>query len=303
MKLKLASIRDLSAHLEALERGQFFADQAHKTLFEIIRTDLLGMRQRLEDARAELRRLREELENAEDYEDLESIRAEIEAQKERVERLKCDSDELAKIATRVRQESEALKEKFSKEFKIAYVEIQDNVTNYKKYYEAPVADRPPVASQGEASQGVAGETKKHNLPDLPNKLEWVRIDQLDWSSMPKNIPFNHADKTSMTEMMETFSTRLLPIMRARGTIDPDYLVKLDRAAGIAAHEAHGNPRSLAFAWRCLISGNDLIVLDAPNQLTGKSTYDWTSGRHRSLIAKSLGWSHVPARVQSMKGSV
>ena len=68
------------------------------------------------------------------------------------------------------------------------------------------------------------------------------------------------------------------------------LEQLDRLAG-----RNSSPHGLVFAWECMIGGNEPIVVNAPHPLTGPS-FGWTSGRHRALVARQLGWTHLPVRV-------
>ena len=128
------------------------------------------------------------------------------------------------------------------------------------------------------------------LPALPNGFEWVPIEQLDWNQVPSNLSFVKASRDSMESMLLLFATEILPMMRGPGGVTRDYLYRLDQRLGNSSGAG-----SLTFAWDCMIGGSEPITLNRPHRLTGPK-YNWTYGRHRAVLAKSMGWTHVPARV-------
>jgi hypothetical protein len=102
----------------------------------------------------------------------------------------------------------------------------------------------------------------------------------------------------MAAMMTAFQTGVAPLLAASQPVNRDRLVRMDRAAGLDAVADPANSRSLALAADCLLGwgmpSDDLIAVTPPAAAGG--TYGWTSGRHRALLARELGWTHVPARV-------
>lgn len=135
------------------------------------------------------------------------------------------------------------------------------------------------------------QTLQKRLPLLPRGLAWVALTDLDMHSIPADMTFNHAPRADMTQMMETFMTGLVPMLQADPNLTRDGLAAMDTIMGIGVNGLV-SPRSLAFAWDCMIGGNDLIALSRGSN----GRYGWSSGRHRSLVAQSLGWTHVPARI-------
>lgn len=131
-----------------------------------------------------------------------------------------------------------------------------------------------------------------DLPALPGKLAWVPIDEIDLRDVSDDLEFKKADRDHMTTMMRAFETHVVPKL---GEIENpmELLVSLQRESPQTV-----TPSDPAFAYECMLGGfgsSDTIAVDSlragPAALRGI-----TSGRHRILIAKKLGWSHVPAKV-------
>lgn len=137
----------------------------------------------------------------------------------------------------------------------------------------------PLTSQGAAS-----------LPQLPIGFCWIPLDSLAWSEVT-SLTFQKARRDDIEAMMNRFASVILPMLQDPAGVNRDQLVRLDAILGSSADQS----RTLAFAWDCLLSGSDPIALTAPDPQAGPF-YGWTSGRHRAVVAKSMGWTHVPARV-------
>jgi len=160
-------------------------------------------------------------------------------------------------------------------------------------------NRPSYGSPSESGVGgglgaASAAPVAKPLPPLPGGLKWVPLADLDMQGIPPDLAFNHAGRGDMVQMMETFMTLLVPMLEADSGLTRDGLVAMDIIMGLGTNGLV-SPRSLAFAWDCMIGGTDLIALSAPSAASN-NRYGWSSGRHRSTLAQSLGWTHVPARI-------
>jgi hypothetical protein len=150
-----------------------------------------------------------------------------------------------------------------------------------------------VRTQGGRSSPASGSTSSGtllgNLP-LPGGFEWVQVDLLDWDDIPPGLAFHKASQPAIEAMMHVFQDKLLPLMASNPNIGRDNLHRLDQIGGRLTPDGMGT--SLSFAWDCMF-GTDPIAVSrgAPGQRLG-----WTSGRHRAVVAQSLGWTHLPARI-------
>jgi hypothetical protein len=119
------------------------------------------------------------------------------------------------------------------------------------------------------------------------------LSELRWDEVPSGMKFQKADRADIEMMMRNFMSVVVPMLRHPRGVTRDQLYALDVMNGVGKS---GNQRSsLAFAWDCLIGGSDTIAVTAPHPLTGPK-FGWQSGRHRALVARDLGWTHIPAKV-------
>lgn len=148
---------------------------------------------------------------------------------------------------------------------------------------------------GQSSALTSGEIGE--LPELPNGLKWVSVDDLDWQGVDHSLEFKKASETDIAAMMKVFERDLLPLLRSNPRISVEGLVKMDQEDGRSSATA-----GRSFAYEFLIgttSGSDVIAVEqSPHGAGGR--YFWQSGRHRALVAKKLGWQYVPARIVGRK---
>lgn len=148
------------------------------------------------------------------------------------------------------------------------------------------------ASEIKITSPIFGEDIK-NLPKLPNGMQWIPIEKLDWAAVDDNIEFKKASETDIAAMMSVFERDLLPVLGANPQIELSTLKGQDRLAG---KDAAATGR--AFAYEFLIGtsvGSDVIAIDRLDHHTG-GRHGWQSGRHRALVAKKLGWRFIPVRI-------
>ena len=151
----------------------------------------------------------------------------------------------------------------------------------------------PLAAFARPTAMAAGKPAPA-LPTLPAGLQWVPLDALDWAEVPNDIEFRKAQPAEMKAMLETFMSEVVPMLRSDPALNRDALVATDRVMNIG-QGGLVSPQSLAFAWDCMVGGTETITLEPPHAATG-GHFGWQNGRHRAMLARSMGWTHVPAKV-------
>lgn len=250
----------------------------------------------VDDAREELTRLRslqDEDSSLVSDEDIEAAEDHYHASKRYADRI---SERVAHARRKLRETEESLDNLYP----AATLEFDTKLDQYQRLHAFGIGTGGQInAATGVTSVRMRGAGARNGsavrstlgpLPVLPNGLVWVPIEQLDWDQVPSNLPFAKASRDSMEAMLSLFAGEVMPMMRGPGGVTRDYLYRLDQRLGNG-----GGAGSLTFAWDCMVGGSEPITLNRPHQLTGPK-YGWTYGRHRALLAKSLGWTHVPARV-------
>lgn len=192
-------------------------------------------------------------------------------------------------------------------------------------------------------------TSTSALPTLPNGMEWVEIDKINWGGVdgvPENLEFRKVSKENMKEMLEAFENKLLPALNENKDVSADELSAVDKE-----NAAEDSSSSLRLCHDSMIgssnisdvivlhskplstAGNDHPAANTPAFESGKKArlegsdqnsnpdrnlagregaaniwdQGWqseandrelafTSGRHRVLVARELGWKFIPARV-------
>ena len=149
--------------------------------------------------------------------------------------------------------------------------------------------------EGAANIWDQGWQSQSELPELPNGMEWVEIDKIKWNDVPDDLEFKKVPKENMKEMLETFEYRLLPILTENKDVSVNDLMAVDKE-----NTTEGSSSSLMLCHDSMIGSSqasDVVVLHSkPAANTGERELGFTSGRHRTLVAKELGWKYIPARV-------
>lgn len=252
----------------------------------------------VDDARGELARLRRQ------YNDESSCVSEEDIRCAEDYLYACENyaNEVFEFAAHARFRMQELEETFALRHASAERELETKIAQYQLVIFSGVrpgmAALPITGATSYARRSVGtGNTTAHahtglggQLPPLPNGLVWVPIEQLDWDKVPDDISFDKAPRESMEAMLLLFSREILPMLGGRREVTRDYLQRLDQRLGNGSGAG-----SLTFTWECMVGGLEPITLDKPHSLTGRK-YGWTYGRHRALLAKAMGWTHVPAKV-------
>lgn len=189
----------------------------------------------------------------------------------------------------------------------AWRQLDAQVTLFRQAWNVRLDPAPDTASSSPSARtpaappsamGAAPDGPPMPTPPLPHGLEWVPLAALPAAEFPDDLPFTRdVARDQMTAMMRTFRLRVLPRLARDGTTGREDLARVDRAAGRDPAQAPTDTANLGFAWDCLLGSgareDDLIVIDVGYD----GALSFNSGRHRALVARALGWSHVPARVR------
>lgn len=188
--------------------------------------------------------------------------------------------------------------------------LENSICSAKDYLsitlDNPSSNTPVVnksnASSGGRDDGLTSQGTLNpiaNLPLLPNNLTWVSLEKLNWQDFPDDLDYKKVPAEKIRLMMKTFMEDLIPILYERPNISVDELRKIDKFQGRDFDDQQFvSSRSMALAYQCILGVDqfsDVIALN-PSRSASPDSFDFTSGRHRALIAKKMGWSHIPARV-------
>ena len=192
-----------------------------------------------------------------------------------------------------------IEKRFAPLYQAAVAELDRSLALFGRFDAIAVSSENRSAASGSAACGTAVGVRRSSavagddgLPVLPSGMQWIALIDLNWDEVPNDLIFKHAPQDQMEAMMRRFADDILPLLRDPRGASRDDLIQLDKIGGRGSAAAW---QTLAFAWDCLIGDNDPVVLNAPSSSTG-GHYGWTSGRHRALVARRLGWTHIPAKV-------
>jgi hypothetical protein len=288
------SVVAVRQHVEALPGLRAaFADDVTQVRDAVDRK-LRETRRLVDEAEAELRRLREEYQR----EDSSVTRQDVRDAEDHLDRCRDYAEDVTEAAAQAKLRLRALEQDFPRHYDKAQKTCLSALGRYQIYDAIPHERAMPTAGSAASGgivgsgsgRGRAGINGAQGLPVLPPGMMWVAIDDLDWGSVPDDLQFKKGSMDDIAAMLARFAEEIMPMMRDPRGISRSQLEQLDRLAGRT-----GSPQGLVFAWECMIGGNEPIVVNAPHHLTGPS-FGWTSGRHRALVARQLGWTHLPARV-------
>ena len=305
-RIQIASLNVLPRHLTSLNDAQaaLHSDigQAQQVLTQWVQNARLAVdaaSEDVDDLRDELRRAREDGDE-ENYSNIAALQDDLERAKDRLAAKQDQLDRTQSATEQAKADLSHLLDGYIRQHFQAITTIENQQRNVLSLTSIPHPDdvsasaatgSSPAQSPQNTRAKAAPDTAQKSLPPLPNGLTWVALSDLDMPSIPGDMAFNHAPRADMAQMMNTFMTGLVPMLQADPNLTRDGLAAMDTIMGIGANGLV-SPRSLAFAWECMIGGNDLIALSRGTN----GRFGWSSGRHRSLIAQSLGWTHVPARI-------
>lgn len=208
------------------------------------------------------------------------------------ESLQTGARELHDLEARVQAAQEELKQAIFR----AQVAMTENKARYSAF-EAVThtalstagggAVRPSSVPPGPRSAAFAPGRR---LPPLPRGMQWVPVDSLIWDEPPEALVFKKASRDDIAVMMRTFADVIMPMLTVDRNLSADFLARQDAQVG----RQTGDPDSLLGTWERLVSGSDPIALVHDHRANGR--YGFNSGRHRALVARDMGWTHVPAFV-------
>jgi len=304
--IRIASIDEIAemeGHLQAF-RGEFSSEC--RTLSQSIRDSLTDIENRVDQESAEYRSARDYFSGIEEpgWED-EAALEEAEARFQQWSGYLRQFEEFADVAlARVAEiETEQTRDvaaatKFidlAVETARAYSAIHfDGANGTKASGGSSAGSASTVASRRAAPQGSAITSGRvADLPALPNGMSWVPIEALDWKEVDDDLEFKKAGEADISAMLTVFEREVLPLLARDPPADWFELSEMDRRDGRTAPTT-----GRAFAYEFMIGQNrqsDVVAVDAP-RASQDEHYGWESGRHRTLIARRLGWKFMPARV-------
>lgn len=248
----------------------------------------------LEAAREEVRRSERELEEASD-EDSRICEDELEAARANIARMETAADDLEAALQRYRRAARQLRS-LDRE---TLAPARDFLTERLRALESYAGLRPGGGSGRDVSRAAASTVALKEdappirssiataLPPLPDGYGWIKIESLPFNP---RLDWGHGhDRSRLEAAMKTFARDLLPRLRVDAA-DPDSLRAIDRANG-RADCTPVHPESLVNV-RAMLFSTDAIAVSA---LPG-GRFDVSSGDHLIEVARSLGWTHIPARL-------
>lgn len=261
-------------------------------------------REMLDDARRDLKAALEDVED-DDFYAIDRLRDEVgrlsEQLEHRIDLLKTGHMAVREVEERLGQ----LREELIKAIFRAQSAMLENHARFVEYEKLT----PMPSLTGEAGIGrsaaAGAEVRRaptrssafgaaRRLPPLPRGMQWVPLDSLIWHDPPETLVFEKASRSDIGLMMQTFADAIMPMLAVDRNLDADFLAQQDAVR----RKQPGDPDSLLGTWERLVSGSDPIVLSRDGGESGRFTFN--SGRHRALVARDLGWTHVPAYVSGSK---
>lgn len=129
------------------------------------------------------------------------------------------------------------------------------------------------------------------LPPLPSGYAWIPIDRIEKPAGA--LEWKKVDRSTVVAGMSAFARDLIPLL-CSGNVSEDKLMAFDDD-----HERRGpgavHPESLLNLHAIMFGSDPIGTEKSPD-----GVYRVASGRHRIEVARSLGWTHVPAFVVGAK---
>lgn len=143
------------------------------------------------------------------------------------------------------------------------------------------------------------ELERARLPSLPKDIQWVPMSRINWEQVPAGLEYKYISRDNMETMLKTFERDLLPVLARNPHVTLEELAEVDRALDRVDPDGFVSSDSLTLSFESMIGTvrvGDVVVLDKVPGASGELVFEFSSGRHRALIARALGWKHLPARV-------
>ena len=287
----LGDLQSLERLAEVLER---LAPITRQTLAEAEADAMPRLRrieQRLASAEEACRRAETAAENADD-ENRASLERWAEEARERVDELRRAAERVERALSRYRDAARGLRELDRAVLSPARSFLSRKASEARDYLAVRI-DGAPAADGAPSLRREAGTTNPWgpDLPGLPGGFAWIPVASIE-PPRPGDPPLEWKKGITREVMaigLGAFAGQIIPRLRA-GPIDRDELRAADRAAGRATGGAV--PADSLDNLHEVFFGSDSIA--ASRLPDGR--YTLLSGRHRTEVARSLGWSHVPVRM-------
>jgi hypothetical protein len=296
---ELHDTRALEALIGVVSRLPALCVRVRDAATEDAEPRLRRLEEAIEELKDQVRRLRSLLEEArsrgsDDDEEADGsyadgLEAELEAAEERLRRLETAAQEVQRALGRYRSAAGRL-EALDRESLAPAGRYLEDVLAASQVYDAISVPRANVAASGVLPPASAAPraAEERDLPPLPPGFNWIPIDRtvLDEANLgpPKGV-----SRETIETGLRAFQADMLPRFQA-GRASRDEFFALDRELG---RESHGQmPADNLANLYDLLFGDDAIAVSP----LADGHYSFSSGRHRTAIARALGWSHVPGRI-------
>jgi flagellar biosynthesis chaperone FliJ len=301
----LVSTKSLAEFLGELRSAVESAGTEFEEMRRVVNRQITQLRATLDDREAAMAKAVENLRNvpsdeSDRYEQEAVDEAQIEVLRAR-QRLKNIEAAGSQFLAVLNAETQSLNSAFS----AGQVFLNERIETGARYWSITIPSTSKLSARAGQSATLAPQTNRtkktisnrsfqsaDELPPLPRKMQWVPIEDIDETLLPIGLEFKKAPHAEMKAMMLVFQGSVLPALANNPSLIPD-----DFSGGVG-EESTSMSTTPRFAYECMLGSfgsSDVIVLDGKQGCEiGKMGI--TSGRHRILIAKELGWSHIPARV-------
>jgi hypothetical protein len=254
----------------------------------------------IDEARWQVQRAEAALESV-DYEDGEgdydAAAAYLEAARAHLARLEAGAQRVEEALTRYRSAALDLRETERRTMTQAHSFLLERLTALRAYDAVRLEGGGRSAPQAASTTSVAEEDTRtpvgrdlYNTP-LPAGFEWVPIAEIHTHPTDPLLAWKSAGEAERMRIgLQTFARDLSPLLRSSAHVDPDLLLAFDREHG---RQGTGvvRPDSLSNIFEVFLRSDPIAV--SPD---GDRGYTFSNGRHRTEIARGLGWTHVPAKV-------
>ena len=331
MDLQGANLRSLQALIEFQNALPTLSNAVANEIQEMILSAnriVQEAEQTLSECRDDLREAKDRLKNAEesDYEDY----TDLEEARTAAARADAHLSEVKAAYIAFQGVASTLNDKLKGHFTNAQSFLDERIQAAKLYQSLSISDAVGISADNGPAQAKRStlaapteylrgdddviasplrEASKSALPILPNGMEWVEIDEIEWDGVdgvPDNLEFRKVSKENMREMLETFENELLPILSENKDISDNELQTIDKK-----NASEGNSNSLRLCHDSMIgssNASDVIVLQArPLSTAGKdhpadhpaaSTPAFESGREartKGMDRNSNPYRHLAGR--------
>lgn len=180
-----------------------------------------------------------------------------------------------------------VKSHFSNHLPRAITVLEDRLSLIKAILNVQMpseAKKMSLNSKSTVSESISRDVSYFSLP---SGFQWIKLENISHEDdLPIEDGFTKVSKAIMENGFSILKKDVLPALQSEQNDPQNYFLSLDQKNG--KNEETGILRIYQAFF-----GNDCIALDKGR---GDGKYGVSSGRHRIAVAKSLGWTAVPAKI-------